>query len=658
MLDLRICQPECLECVRAYSKKHRLVRGDPFEIPCTGIPKEYISSQILSQLDDPETAICTLDPVRWAARYLDWHCIDPAGEIWKKKFNDGTLGFDYPFDPEKARLGKSPFHRPYQEIMLKCSSRRKVFRIGRQAGKTISLLISVTFNMITNKEFAVLSLTPHAPQAELIFKGVLGFIESQPELIGSVKRKPRGPVPTIELYNGSTLKCFTAGTKSKNEAGSIRGQKASMLVFDEADLLSLEDMDAAIAVITNFPNATVWMSSTPTGKRERFFDACNSLIYKEFHYSSHVNPMYNADMERYFRENYTEIGYKHEVLSIFGEQEEGVFQNQYIENAQDTYTYESMHPRANWVYTIGVDWNDVANGTVIIVSGFNPTDRMFYVCGKYIVSKDGWTQIAAMNKVIELNRIWHSSWIYVDHGYGSCQVELLSKFGHDAVSNKEKGPNSPDARFAKILKSYDFGSSVEIRDLFSKQPIKKSAKVMAIESTVRRFETGTIKYPRSDDKLTKSLQGYIIKRISQSGAPVYEASNKVVGDHLVDALALSMVAFVLEETEFGKPSYDNTVGVSGNFGQDPYEHESKVERIENIRNGGEGSRVANLSTPMQIFTGSGIPAAHSNFDKVNTNHIWSWPGFLRDEPPPKPRRKFNGFGRASSFERAKRSNIK
>ena len=41
-------------------------------------------------------------------------------------------------------------------------------------------------------------------------------------------------------------------------------------------------------------------------------------------------------------EELTEIGYKHEVEADFGEQEEGVFQNVYIQKAKEDYKYGSF----------------------------------------------------------------------------------------------------------------------------------------------------------------------------------------------------------------------------------------------------------------------------------------------------------------------------
>ena len=64
--------------------------------------------------------------------------------------------------------------------------------------------------------------------------------------------------------------------------------------------------------------------------------------WKEFHYPSHVNPNWSESLDRLFRKNLTTIGYKHEILADFGEQEEGVFQNAYVQAARTDYKYGSI----------------------------------------------------------------------------------------------------------------------------------------------------------------------------------------------------------------------------------------------------------------------------------------------------------------------------
>lgn len=648
--ELSQYDPACRACVKRYIKKHDLKRGDTFKLPCHGIKRQALDDYILSGLADPETALSMYDPVLWAKKNLDWICLDPEGDEWKRKSESGALpsGFAY-WTPREARRGKSPFHRPYQAELLRCSSKRKVSRIGRQAGKSEALCVFILFKMFTERGYSVVVITPYQSQVELIYKRLFELLETNPELINSVKNRRKSPNHYIELHNGSSIKMFTAGTKSNAEAGVVRGTHANLLIFDEADMLSRGDLDSSLALIMNFPEAIVWMSSTPTGKRETFYKKCNDDEFKEFHFPSSVNPTWNDEKERFFRKGLTELGYVHEILADFGEDVQGVYQKKYIAAAQADYEYDSMEPQRTWIYSMGVDWNDNF-GTVIRIVGMNPGDNCIYAVARHLVKRDGWTQTDAVAQIVNLNRKWQPQFIYVDKGHGHAQVELLHGVGAKAM---RKGGNSVDVRLASIVKAYDFGSNVEIKDLFTRQPVKKPAKPFLVESSVRCFEDGRIRYPKSDTKYTAALEGYHIVRRTDAGIPKYGFLDEAVGDHDIDAMNLAIVAFALEVGEFGNPPHVSNVAFSGYFGENKAEQEERKERIKETENRSKelGKRTTDLMKPA-IVRSFGMPAANTTYDREESANIrvWSWPGWLRDEPAPKRKNR----GRRS---RPSRTNI-
>jgi hypothetical protein len=401
------------------------------------------------------------------------------------------------------------------------------------------------------------------------------------------------------------------------------------------DYLSPKDVDAALAIITNFPQATVWMSSTPTGRREKFYECCHSDLYREYHFPSSVNPNWTEKLDEYYRRELTEDGYKHEILADFAEQEEGVYKAKYVDAAlDDTYTYAKVGPRAGWIYMIGVDWNDYKHGTAIMIVGYNPLNGMFYVVEKDIISSSEFTQLKACQRIAELNRMWSPDYIYVDKGYGSSQLEILHKFGFDAMVDKNKGPKHADGRLARIVKGYDFGSKIETYDLFTKQPINKPAKPYLIENSVRRFETLSIKFPEDDKNLRDSLLGYVVKSVSQAGAPTYVQQNERVGDHLLDALNLALVAFTLEKTEFGRPSYSIQLGFTGRIGENDLANSVREGAASREEAKPKESRSANLLNGSGAFSHD-LPMANSSHD--SSVGLWSWPDFMRDGPKPRVR---------------------
>jgi replicative DNA helicase len=501
------------------------------------------------------------------------------------------------------------------------------------------LVISILFNLFTKEKFNVELIAPYQSQVDLVFTRIVELIRSNTTLSNSIERSVKAPNYQIILKNDSKLIGFTAGTRSGQEAGAARGQNANMLVFDEADYLSPKDVDAALAVIINHPDATVWMSSTPTGRREKFYDTCQNRLYREFNFPSMINPNWDEALDRYYRSELTEDGWLHEIEAKFGNQEEGVYQVKYVEAAQDNFEYGLQNLDPTHIYTIGVDWNDVKVGTTIAVVGYNPRTGMFSLVDKDIVSRAERTQLSACEKIAELNRIWNPVSIYVDSGYGQVQIEVLHDFGQQAVMRQ--GANSPDARLRNIVKEYDFGSSIEIHDLFTHQPVKKPAKPFLVENSVRRFENLTFKYPVSDKSYSDQLMGYIVERVSNTGRPVYKARNENVGDHFLDAVNLALVAFTLEKGKFGKPTLMAGVTFAPRFGETGNSENRKEVPKESYSKTAdhykpEGGRASFAEKNKRI-----LPSAHGDMPAANmarnNSKLWEWPGWGRDAPRPNVR---------------------
>jgi hypothetical protein len=266
---------------------------------------------------------------------------------------------------------------------------------------------------------------------------------------------------------------------------------------------------------------------------------------------------------------------------------------------------------------------------------------------KQVVSREGWTQLSACHKIAEANRLWKPVSIYVDAGFGATQLEVLRKFGFDALSDPTRGPTHPDSALARNVKSYNFSSKVETRDLFTKQPMQKAAKPFLVESTVRRFEAGDIKVPETDESLEAQLLGYIIDRITPTGNPVYKASASA-GDHALDAMMLSIIAFVLEVTPIGKPRFSHKMAFSGRIGEmtdaieqiagpgDVVVKNTNKERIlkEKERHKPSGNRT-NTMQQESLFKQNQLPANH--VDRSMKARPWRNDGFSHDGPAPKVR---------------------
>ena len=536
-------------------------KGD-FIIDCKGIPDEnkYIPRQdyLLERLEKESgekisegelydlTAV--YDAVTWAEKYFGW------------------------------RPRKSNKQIEYQSNILRCSSKRKVLRCGRRLGKSEVMLIWALFRLFNNspkeqrwdahrgewvKGFgSILFLAPYLSQVKDFFARMKRMFDMNPELASEVESFVATPYYKVTLKSGMIISGFSAGSSG---ASSVRGQPADFIMMDEMDYLKQEDIDTVIALLMEHNDVEMIAASTPSGRREYFYDFCTQRMdFKEFFYSSLSNPSWGPKMEAELRASYrTEIGWQHEILAEFGEAATSVFQFGLLETAMVSYKYEDMVYNRDYIYSMGIDWNDAENGTKIRIVEYSPGDGRIRCVASATVQKAGWVQTAAVQKALEMNRIWNCTYIYVDTGYGATQIELLRKIGQDAQMRKDQFAHL-DMNFINT-KGINSSSKLDVFDPVTGLPQKMHMKPFIIESNVRFFERGMINFSSEDEVLLKQLHGYNIARVNASGMAIYQAGP--AGDHDLDAFMLAVVGLEIELGEYTKQHFSSSVAVSGSFGQ-------------------------------------------------------------------------------------------
>jgi|GEM_PF-1333883 len=615
-------------------------KAGEFIVQCKGIPNDekFVPKydKIVKTLSEDEitTAQGLYDPVIWAKDKIGW-------------------------EPRKSRDGTE-----YQKTILRCSSKRKVLRLGRRLGKTEVIVISALHFLFNNSPkvqrwdenlrdwvdgFAtILILTPYLSQQKLIFNRIRQLIDKNPELKNEIKRDVSTPFHEIELYNGAKIVGFSSGAKSGSGAETSRGQKADFIILDEMDYLNEADMETIIALLMEHSDVKLLCSSTPSGRRGYFYNFCmEKMDFKEFHYPSMVNPAWSPRMEAELREYYkTEIGWQHEILAEFGEATTTVFQNKYVEHAMQNYRYSEMQRQDNWIYSIGVDWNDTENGSKLVVTGWDPKEAVFRVVDKVSVQKAGWTQLGAIDELVKLNRVWRPVYIYLDEGYGATQIEVIKQKGLEA--RYLQGHNSRIDENLANVKGINFSSKIETYDPVTSQPIKKALKPFMVENTVRRFEQAQIKFSSYDEVLHKQLLGYEIVRVAASGAPVYEAG--VDGDHELDALMLSLLAFQMELSEFTNREYSTNITFSGRIGESQEEDKPAI-----ILDGEEQVKTQELkpqfpSSRTEYTSFSIIESIPGSYHGTSDRRIYNVEDFNNDRRSTRTSRPTRGRGiRRSSF---------
>jgi hypothetical protein len=524
--DLDSVKEQCHDCVRKQLKKYEKAVGENdkslaghFTVPCTGIPKHYIDPKynaIFPNREVREAAEEAADITKWAANNLKL----PNGEPWVARW--------------------------YQAEVLRCSSRRKALRISRRSGKTDSVCIEICYYLFTEPGIKIIVAGPQKSHTEEIITRVRDFIKSNPALQSMVLRDVSAPWYEILIAHGkngtSRLRGFAAGTKAGGSATGIKGQDADRIYIEEAQYVEETAISKTILpILHTTPSTALVAFSTPNSFRTPFYRMCEeNPQYKEFHYTYKVIPHWKTIEAE--RSSFTEEDWETEYLAAWGGTEEGVYKPAYIDRALRVYDYNTIPRSYIWRYCIGTDWNE-KHGTEIVVLGYNTVTGKFQIVEAELVSKTEFTQLAGVNRLLELNKKWKPSFVYIDAGLGTTNYELLRK---TAYEQRRPDGDRDTAKLLDTLKKYDAGAAIQIRDPITGERKKTPAKPFMVNASIRMFEQGRIVIPASDQVLEKQLRNYIIDRYTPTKVPVYGLKEPKIGDHRLDALNLAIVAFHLE----------------------------------------------------------------------------------------------------------------
>lgn len=486
--------------------------------------------------------------------------------------------------------------RWYQKEMLRCPDKKKVFRLGRRCGKSITLCVEMLWKAFNNSHRTVLVCTPYKNQVAQLWKdGFHKLIKGNEFIEGSITRMGQNPW-TIEWTNESRILGLTAGSKTGNKGSAIRGQNATDLYLDEVDYMGDEAIQSIMAIIATRRDTRFVISSTPTGRREFYYEACTNkkLGYQEFHYPSSASPEWisieearkqriplHESQEFIFRNQNPEHVYAHEYLAEFGEEAEGVFKHRLIDNSLFRYKNEEFDSKGRYwscgdkqdkenVYILGVDWNGEKHGTQFVLleymrkatpvtyietdqdgkdcevtDKFEDKYRVFY---RESVSIHEMTQLESIKKVVELNSKFKIDHIYVDAGYGTTNIEELKLYGK---KNLQSG-------LARKLVPINFQGKVEVLDPFTKEKEKKDIKPFMVFNAQACLERGQFMLPENEDekvKLVGQMREYRIEKMSALGVPKFSTEN----DHVLDAFILAVLGFQLEYSELVQTPLSSTV---------------------------------------------------------------------------------------------------
>lgn len=329
------------------------------------------------------------------------------------------------------------------------------------------------------------------------------------------------------------------------------------------------DFDSVMMIAGERSDIKIVMSSTPTGKRSKFYQACTdpNMHFTEHYHPSMHNPNWNEEMEAEFRSILTEQGYVHEVEAEFGTQDTGVFDKVKLDKAVQIYDYAynplnyyqennirttkeidpsyegpdmmmySITNKApyNPFRTMGVDFDKYQASSSLLILEYNIELKKFMVLKRYEMPRAEYSYDNAVNKIIELNEIYNPSFIYCDRGSGEYCIERLHIYGDE----------HPESGLKNKVKGWSFSNKVDVQNPITGEVDKKPMKPFMVSQLQIMVERENLILSPYDETLYKQLIDYEVEKIGANGIPVFTSKE----EHFVDALGLANLAMVIEFKE-------------------------------------------------------------------------------------------------------------
>jgi replicative DNA helicase len=467
--------------------------------------------------------------------------------------------------------------RVYQILVLRESKPRVIMRWGRRAGKSATMAIRILWRSMTRPGNKTLLVAPMLSHVDVTWDMIIEFIKRDEELKQmwddkEIKSKKQ-PHHQMEFPNGSVVKGFTSGMRSKNHADNVRGQEADDLYCDEIDYMNAGDLKALFAIVRRTSKGGkkyMHVSSTPSGRRDMMYRFSAEFVrkhpelYNEYYFPTHSDVNYDTAQDAEFRMVYTHNNYLHEIIADFGEETAGVFLQSHIERAQAHYPEGYRYEKSGLLYkppgarrVVGVDWDKIGAGVNIVI-----TDFMIWadfdeddidvgrakIIARFEVPRGEFTLNEGKDLIKRIFLTYAPDLIVLDRGYGEGQYEDLTLAG---INDKRY------SGMQHVIRPFNFHQNVEIWDPTTREKVNKEAKDYMVDQTIKLFENDQLILNRLDSHevpgltdIISQFESYVIVGLSIYGKPRYEAGNEEIGDHALDAFMLTVLGAVTEWGSF------------------------------------------------------------------------------------------------------------
>jgi intein/homing endonuclease len=310
---------------------------------------------------------------------------------------------------------------------------------------TVHLIVDYMHVAATNRNRIILIFTPQKKQMNRmldIMKNLLmnsdlsqSFSMRKPKRTGTVKAEYDYE---ITVSSGSVIRFFFMDTNPDK----ARGQMGTDIYVDEAEYLSAKAYGVITGITKRDPSIHLTADSTPSGVEGTWFWKFSNMCQRptntsgsEFHLPTTLEPNWPEIEERLRNVIFDDVTWALEVLAEWAEPKGSVYKKEFIDLALERASLGSFYPTAEELRDVaeyqhapkwlGVDWNTPQNGVrlVELASMYG----LLWVTRNERISYENYTQLGAVERIMELYREHRYETVTVDEGYGAAQVESLLK---------------------------------------------------------------------------------------------------------------------------------------------------------------------------------------------------------------------------------------
>ncbi len=424
--------------------------------------------------------------------------------------------------------------RKFQFEIVQCTSDRKVLRITRRAGKTVALIVDILQQLLKRKNAKILVLAPGEIQVKEIFERLEEYM-SKSVILKQLVVKPKG---SDQLYKKSpnfefnfVTGAYIRGVTTGNQGGkSARGQDATDIYLDETQYIGQEAINAVLPILATSKNVRLVQASTPADKVGYYYELTQRQEAKHIHYRYQDLEIYDKRIDDEFRSTLTAEQYLREIDAEFTSTDTTVFPVRFINKCLEEYKYDDTNmPQEKTVYTLGVDWNESNAGVHIVVLKNELNTDKIKVQNIIIIPPSEFTQLQAVNAIIDLNNYYLPMKTVVDMGYGNTQIQLLKQSGTLNQQNKH---------ILSSLMPIDFNQRIQMT-IPNGGNVMYPIKPIMVSVVSNYLEQGRLILPKQEDKprkLIDQMKSYKQIGISDGKIPQYSKGNV----HTLEALFLQL----------------------------------------------------------------------------------------------------------------------